>query len=437
MELTLRMTQCHYDQICSAFDVAAIKDVVCICGHHTAKDHEYLLVHKVVDDQKTTFNEAIAEAKKLNGAIIIASRSTSENYSFETAVHNSLGGNIAYASVVISSKGLISGRYYMGSGLWNVIASITIIGDEILFYHSDNKKSDLQDFTQRHVQAFGEGTIRLIQSLSIGVVGCSGTGSVVVEQLARLGVGKLVLVDHDKVEEKNLNRILNSKITDIGRYKTDVLAEAVEGIGLGTKVLSLPMDLENQLAIRAISECDVVFGCMDGVTGRHLLNRIAVFYLIPYFDVGVRLDADGRGGIDNICGRINYLIPGGSSLLSRGCITTDALEAESLMKSNPEEYANRLKEGYIKGVEVERPAVITPNTFYSALVVNEFLARIHPYRHDENSKFRNYCFSLAQNQFYELLFDDNPCPSLAKYAGRGDMTPLLNIPQSIGAKPSC
>jgi hypothetical protein len=258
-----------------------------------------------------------------------------------------------------------------------------------------------------------------------------------VEQLARLGAGKLILVDHDKVEEKNLNRIINSKVTDIGKFKTDVLAEAVKGIGLGTKVLSIPMDLENQQAIRAISECDVVFGCMDGVTGRHLLNRISVFYLIPYFDVGIRLDADGRGGIDNICGRINYLIPGGSSLLSRGCITTDALSAESLMKSNPEEYANRLKEGYIKGVEVERPAVITPNAFYSALVVNEFLARIHPYRHEENSKFRNYCFSLAQNQFYELPFDDSPCLSLAKFAGRGDMTPLLNILQSIGAKPSC
>jgi hypothetical protein len=437
MEITLRMTQCQYDQIWADLDAVAAKDVFCICGRHVAKDHEYLLVHKVVDNKKTTFNEAITEAKKFNGAIISASRSTRENGSFAIVVHNSLGGNIAYASVVIPSKGLISGRYYMGSDSWNDITSISIIGDEIIFYRSDDKRCELQYFAQRHIQAFGEKTTRLVQSLSIGVVGCSGTGSIVVEQLARLGTGKLVLVDHDKVEEKNLNRILNSKVTDIGKYKTDVLAEAVEGIGLGTKVLSLSMDLENQLAIRAISECDVVFGCMDGVTGRHLLNRIAAFYLIPYFDVGVRLDADGRGGIDNICGRINYLIPGGSSLLSRGCITTDALDAESLMKSNPEEYANRLKEGYIKGVEVERPAVITPNMFYSALVVNEFLARIHPYRHDENSKFRSHSFSLAQNQFYDLLFDDNSCPSLAKYAGRGDMTPLLNILQPIGAKLSC
>ena len=46
--------------------------------------------------------------------------------------------------------------------------------------------------------------------MSIAVVGCSGTGSPVIEQLARLGVGRLVLVDPDRVEEKNLNRIVNA-----------------------------------------------------------------------------------------------------------------------------------------------------------------------------------------------------------------------------------
>jgi hypothetical protein len=396
------------------------------------------LVHKVVDSKKTTFYEAIAEAKKINGGIINVSRLPMEKGELLSVVYNSLVENVAFASVLISSQNRLSGRYYTGLNSWNDITRIAIIGDEITFCRVDKEKYDLQEFALRHVQTFGEGTIRLVQSLTIGVIGCSGTGSVVVEQLARLGVGKLILVDPDKVEEKNLNRILNSKITDIGKYKTDVLAEAIEGIGLGTKISSLPMALESQQAIRAISECDIVFGCMDGVTGRHLLNRIAVFYLIPYFDVGVRLDADGRGGIDNICGRINYLIPGGSSLLSRGCITTDSLEAESLMKSNPEEYVKRLDEGYIKGVEVERPAVITPNMFYSALVVNEFLARIHTYRHEDNSKFRSHSFSLAQNQFYtHIPDDDSPCPSLAKYVGRGDMIPLLDIPQPIKVNSAC
>ena len=62
-------------------------------------------------------------------------------------------------------------------------------------------------FTLRHAQAFGTGTTALLRNLSVAIVGCSGTGSIVAEQLARLGAGRLVLVDPDRVEEKNLNRI--------------------------------------------------------------------------------------------------------------------------------------------------------------------------------------------------------------------------------------
>ena len=52
--------------------------------------------------------------------------------------------------------------------------------------------------------------------MSVCVIGVSGTGSIVAEQLARLGVGEIILIDFDKLEERNLNRILNSSLADIG-----------------------------------------------------------------------------------------------------------------------------------------------------------------------------------------------------------------------------
>lgn len=435
MEASLRMTKCQYDRIRTILADKPNENIFCICGQHIAKHRFYFYVHKVADSIDPV-DTIITKAKKLNGIVLAISSQQIQIHSPSSCQCNPIVNSSATA--IISPQGQISGWHYLANNSPRAFDCITVIGDEIVFYRDKAERYDLQEFARRHAQLFGEGTTRLIQSLSIGIVGCSGTGSIVAEQLARLGAGRLVLVDPDKIEEKNLNRILNSKVTDIGKYKTEVLAEAIDCIGLGTKVLSLPMNIESQEAIRTISECDVVFGCMDGVTGRHLLNRIAVFYLIPYFDVGIRLDADGHGGIDNICGRINYLIPDGSSLLSRGCISSEALEAESMLKTDPHEYSKRLNEGYIKGVEVERPAVITPNMFYASMVVNEFLSRLHPYRHDENALFRSYSFSLAQNQLYNFTgVDDPPCPSLAKYAGRGDMVPLLNIPQITGANLSC
>jgi tRNA A37 threonylcarbamoyladenosine dehydratase len=102
-----------------------------------------------------------------------------------------------------------------------------------------------------------------------------------------------VLVDPDRVEEKNLNRILNSGKEDayLGRHKVYALASAIARMGLGQEVLPMPMNLISREAVMRVAECDVVFGCMDGVEGRHMLNRLATFYTLPYFDVGVRLDA--------------------------------------------------------------------------------------------------------------------------------------------------
>ena len=58
--------------------------------------------------------------------------------------------------------------------------------------------------------AFTSGMTEWLGRLSVCVIGVSGTGSIVAEQLARLGFGEIILIDFDKIEERNLNRILNS-----------------------------------------------------------------------------------------------------------------------------------------------------------------------------------------------------------------------------------
>src|SRR2546422_10875199 len=109
-------------------------------------------------------------------------------------------------------------------------------------------------------------------------------------------------------------------------------------MGLGTEVIPLAHNLCEPDVVRAVAACDVLFGCMDGVDGRHLLNRLATFYLIPYFDVGVKLESDGRGGIDQVCGTVHYLQPGRSSLFSRGMYTLEQLRAAGLRRSDPRAY---------------------------------------------------------------------------------------------------
>src|SRR5262249_34967407 len=133
--------------------------------------------------------------------------------------------------------------------------------------------------------------------------------------------------------------------------------------------------------------------------GRDLLNRLATFYCIPLFDLGVRLEADGNGSVSVVCGSVHYLLPGGSSLLSRGVYTPEDLRAAALRRTNPEQFQAEQQEGYIKRARVYSPAVVSVNGLCSSLAINNLLARLHPFRNDPNSEIRWQTFDLVNTAF--------------------------------------
>jgi hypothetical protein len=329
-----------------------------------------------------------------------------------------------HGSLVLIPNGRLFGRTLRGGKIGDDLGSILVAGNNIDVWSGLSVKEREDD--KRTQQAFGAGTVKVLSSLQVAVIGCSGTGSVVIEQLARLGVGAFVLVDPDHVEHKNLNRILNATYEDAeqGIAKVDVCRRTFESLGRGQRVLPLCMNLDTPAAVRAVAECDVIFGCVDTAEGRNLANRIAAYYLQPYVDVGVSLAANGVGGISTISGAINYYAPGQLSLLERGAITEGQIRAEETKRTNPERFAELRKQKYIQGVEVDRPAVISVNTFFAALAVNEFLARIHSFRNVDNDEFGTVRGDLCEF----ALLRELSLPStghLSRYIGLGDQSPLL------------
>lgn len=345
------------------------------------------------------------------------------------SVTSLLDDGLPHASMVMLPDGALFGRVLGDEGrVIAPLARIACVGNDLRIWTAD-QPGVREAYLLRQAQAFGEGTTRTLRTLAAAVIGCSGTGSIVAELLARLGIGRLVLVDPDVVEEKNLNRILNSGKEDayLARPKVQVVASAVARTGLGQEVTPLALNVMSKAAVTAVAQCDVVFGCMDGAEGRHLLNRLATFYNLPYFDVGVRLDADGNGGIAAIAGAVHYLQPGRSSLLSRNVYSMPRVEAEELRRTNPQMYREQVKQGYLRGVDEDRPAVISVNMLLASLLVNEFLARLRPYRNLPNDQFAQVGVSLSEMQFYPEP-DGEPCGVLLAHVGRGDVSPLLDRP---------
>lgn len=334
-----------------------------------------------------------------------------------------------HGSAIMLPSGRVFGRWFDDKLASTPFTHVGKIGDDIEIWPAA-PLATMHAATQRTLQVLGEATFATMRSLRVAVVGCSGTGSIVVEQLARLGVGHLILVDPDVVEYKNLNRILNATNEDaaLRRPKVEVMARAIARMGIGTTVDIHQANLLVPSTVRAVSTADLVFGCMDGVEGRNALNRMSATYVQPYFDVGVRIDADGHGGIDDIWGTVHYVRPDGSSLMERGVYTREDLDAEALRRTDPAEYRRRRGEGYIRGVPENRPAVVSTNALYASLAVNELLARLHRFRWSPNGEFAVHRYSLTR----DLLIaepDGGASPRLAKLVGRADMRPLLDMPE--------
>lgn len=339
---------------------------------------------------------------------------------------NWVEGVRTHGSVIMLPDGRLAGRVFDRAGQHTPMRRLSVVGDDIRIYG----RIDARQVAERDIrlaQAFGAGTTRKLREISAVVIGCSGTGTPLIEALVRSGIGRIILIDPKAVRDVNLSRLLNVFEADVGKPKVDVLKAVITNMGFKTDVIAIAKDIASTTAVREAAGADVIFGCMDSAKGRHVANRLASYYLIPYFDIGVQIVADGNGSVDQVYRALHYIQPGGSSLLNRGVYTTEELRAEALAANDPDAYAEQRERGYLINVTESRPAVIALNMAASGDAVMDFLARIHPFRAVGNAPYAYQGFSYVNMAAYEER-ETNPCPVMGRLLGRGDATPLLGMP---------
>jgi proteasome lid subunit RPN8/RPN11 len=267
--------------------------------------------------------------------------------------------------------------------------------------------------------------------VSVCIIGVSGTGSIVAEQLARLGVGEIILIDFDKLEARNLNRILNSSLADIDAYKVEMFAGAIRRYRPDCDVIPLASSISTRGAVLAACEADALFSCVDTAEGRHIADRLSAYFAMPLFDVGVAIPTeaspDGGRRIAEVYGRVDYVYPGGSSLMDRGVYDAALLEAEYLARVAPQALSQKVADGYLRGMAEEAPGVITLNMRAASACVIEFLARMFPFRQFPNEARARSIFMLAEGDedtFAESQFTPGNRFPLAL----GMTDPLLGLP---------
>lgn len=266
---------------------------------------------------------------------------------------------------------------------------VAVLGDKIEM-HLDGAESTDSDTLRRQEAAFGKPFNRKLRSLRAVVVGAGGTGSALATLLARSGIGELVIVDGDKLEDTNLNRVRGYRKAEVGKNKANTLAAYIRSLGLDGAVASIPEFADRSAtAIDALATADIVFGCTDDVGGRDILTQAMYYYCLAYIDVGltgaVGTDQDGLPYLRDHRGRVSMILPEyGACLRCQGVVTEAKLAYERAVRERPElanlDPETLRREFYLTGGQESAPGVGPFTSAVADLGLAAFMDLLRPYR---------------------------------------------------------
>lgn len=243
------------------------------------------------------------------------------------------------------------------------------VGRDLKIYRPERDPFQPGETHDRQVRAFGPDGQQVLSRLRVAIVGLGGTGSVVAQQLAHLGVGSILLIDPDRLENSNLNRVVGTRSDDVGLPKVAIAERIIHSIAPSTQVEALIANVCDTDTARQLLDVDFFFCCTDSHGSRAILTQVAYQYLVPGIDLGVVIRAEA-GSVSSISGRVQMLAPGLSCLVCDDLLDPKQVRRD-LMTSEARE-----ADPYIVGSAVPQPAVISINSTVSSLAVTIFLSAV-------------------------------------------------------------
>lgn len=262
---------------------------------------------------------------------------------------------------------------------------VEVIGPELRkLFASPRLKIDASPRFDRQARMFGaEGQAKL-RNATVAVIGAGGGGSMVIEQIAHLGVGSLIAVDYDVVETHNLSRIMGAtqQDADENRKKVDVARDLVERIDPTIDFDAIDGDLADAEVARRVADADFIFLCTDTITSRLVANALAHSRFVPVVQIGAKVDLVPGRSIESIYVAVRPVFPGRGCLACAGLIDPATLQREA---ATDEE---RRAQNYLDLPDVVDPSVVTLNGVAASVATNLMLMTLVGLATDESLAHR-------------------------------------------------
>jgi molybdopterin-synthase adenylyltransferase len=264
--------------------------------------------------------------------------------------------------------------------------------------------TDDRDFSrQSFLGAYSED---LLSNVRVAIVGLGGGGSHIAQQLAHVGVGHYRLIDPDKIEASNLNRLVGATKADVDECtpKVKIAERTIKAIRPWAQVQVAKAKWQE--ADYLIRDAHVLVGSVDGYQQRDYLETAARRFGLPYIDIGMDVAEIGPNAYA-VAGQMIMTLPGQPCMRCLGFLTPDKLAQEE----------NRYGDAGIN------PQVVWTNGTLASLAVGAFIKLVTPW--------------FQQNESYTWLeLDGNSQTVVASqqpnYFPRQPICPHHGGPEGVG-----
>ena len=203
--------------------------------------------------------------------------------------------------LTVGSDGVWSARFWSWNGqsfARTFCDKVRVVGSRIHISTCPNQTPVIQsDRIRRTLDTWGPECQEILTSLRVGIVGLGSVGTIIAETLSRIGIRELLLVDADRVEEHNLDRLLYINSSDIGQYKVDAIKKYLHKSATAKSfwVNAKRAWIQERDAYMAALDCDILFAAVDRPLPKDLLNNIAYVHCIPVVFGGIRVATKPSG----------------------------------------------------------------------------------------------------------------------------------------------
>lgn len=291
---------------------------------------------------------------------------------------------------LVFARNAAAGDIWLSASRRLPLAETRIVGPSIrrLFPAPPPRPRGCDAKYDRQARLFGDAGQHLLAGTKVGVIGAGGGGSLLVEYLALLGVGHIVMTDPDRIKLPNLPRNVGATRWDartlltaegrppwlrrlgecIAARKVYVARRVACRANHRITIEAIPGDITLPDVAARFVDCDYLFLAADTNLARLVFNAIVHQYLIPGFQVGAKVPVDKvTGVVGDIFAVCRPVLPSSGCLLCNGLISPEGLQREA---ATPEE---RTAQRYVDDVDVIAPSVITLNATAASQAANDFL----------------------------------------------------------------